>query len=219
MGLEDSLNALVLQLKDILDVLLFAVILLLVIIILKIIEKELRTRLKIRKNDRNLFYKKEIKKLAGSGGNPERILEDINRLSRDFFKEAFGFPYSLEYSELIPKFKKIGKKEGVTFCNLISEANYSGEEVKREKLKVLIGILMVIIEKNRIYTTLEKMKLEEKKKKEEIQEQKKKKTEEKISRYKESLSFIFRLKNFFSNLRKRMADKRLEKELRKYSVS
>lgn len=218
MGLEESFSSLVLYFADVIDILLIIGILFLVIIILKIIEKGLRGRLSLRLSDRNLFYRREIKRLSKSKANPEKILEGLNNLARDFFKEAFDFSYHLEYSELIPKFKNLRKKECITFCKMISKLNYSGEEVKKEKLDVLMNLLRKIIEGNRILTDAEKIKLEEERRKEEIKAQKKKKVEETLAQYKQSLNFVAKIKAFWFNLRKKIEEIRLKRELRKYPV-
>lgn len=226
MGLEEELYALVIGLKEMVDILLVLAILFLVIIILRIVEKELWIRLQLRKKDRNLFYRREIKELSGLRTSPEATLNYINRLARGFFIEAFGIPYNIEYSELIDEFRRIRRKECVSFCKLILELNYSGEKVTNNQLEILITLLKKIIGENKILTKEEKESGEKKKAKEKIKEEKTKKLEERIDKYKKFLSPIsklkYRLKIVWINTTKKVKEKieeiNLRRKLRKRSV-
>lgn len=164
MGLAEGFNALVIGLKDMIDIILILGILILLVVILKIIEKGYRIKLELRRKDRNLFYSREIKKLMNLKDPPERILDKMNIISRSFFSEAFNFSYHLEYLELAEEFKKKGIKEGVGFCRLISELNYSGEEISKSKVKAAAVLLREIVKNNRILSEEEKLLVEKKKK-------------------------------------------------------
>ncbi len=174
MGFKETLGALVSSLEEMIDIVLILGILVLIIVILKIIEKELKARLELRRKDRNIFYRKELKMLSKSKEEPEQMLDRINDLGRDFFKEAFGFSYNIEYLGLVGKFRKIGKKECISFCRLISELNYSGEQIRRDKINVLINMLQKIIEKNKIISEEEKKILERRRLKNQKKQEKKK---------------------------------------------
>ena len=127
-----------------------------------LIKKSLRKKLDIQEKNRNFFYIKKLNKLNKLESNPEEFLDAVNNFARDFFKEAFDLSYNFEYSELINEFKKTGKNECITFCTLISEFNYSGEKIEKNKLSVLIKLLEKIIQKNKILAQEEKEELKKK---------------------------------------------------------
>lgn len=162
MGLEQEIYALTIGLRELVDIILIICILFLIILILKVIEKELALRLSLKKKDRNTFYKKELSELPEIQ-DPEKALKKINSIARGFFNEAFGMSYSLEYLELAEELRKIGNKEGISFCRIISEVNYSGERVDENKIKILIGMLSKIVEKNKIPSPEEKNRAQKKK--------------------------------------------------------
>jgi len=164
MGVAEGLNALMIGLKEMIDIVLILGILLLLIVILKIIEKGYRIKLELRRKDRNLFYSREVKKLVGWKDSPEKILDKINIISRSFFREAFNLSYNLEYLELAEEFRKKGIKEGVSFCRLISELNYSGEEISKNKIDAAVNLLKEIVKNNKILSEEDKLLIEKKKK-------------------------------------------------------
>jgi len=143
-------------LKGIMYLFLAIILLTLAIILLYFLEKKINKRVEQIKNDRNVFYKKEIKKLIEIKLVKERMLEHINNLAREFFREAFDIPSSMEYSEMIEKFKNMGKREAISFCNLLSEVEYSGEPIDKNKIRALLRLLEKIIEKNKIISQEEK---------------------------------------------------------------
>ncbi|OGJ20823.1 hypothetical protein A3K73_01120 [Candidatus Pacearchaeota archaeon RBG_13_36_9] len=157
MGVSEELNALVIGLQQMIDLVLVIGILLLIVVILRIIEKSYRIRLEIKKRDRNLFYKRELKNLRETKGSPEKILDRTNIIARGFFKEAFNLPYNLEYLELLGEFRKSGKTECIDFCELISELNYSGNEISPEKIALLLSLLEKIMQNNRILSEEDKI--------------------------------------------------------------
>jgi len=162
MGVSEELNALVIGLQQMIDLVLIIGILLLIIVILKIIEKSYRIRLELRKRDRNIFYRRELKKLREIKDHPEKVLDSANIIARGFFKEAFELPYNLEYLELVEEFRKSGKGDCVDFCNLISELSYSGDEISQEKIDRLLFLLEKIIQNNRILSEEDKILLKKK---------------------------------------------------------
>jgi len=150
-GLLDAIS-----LKGVMYVFLAIVILILVVILLYFLEKKVRKKIEQIKSDRNTFYKKEIKNLIGIKLSEEKMLGQINSLAKEFFREAFDIPYSMEYSEMIEKFKTMRKREAISFCNLISELEYSGHPLDKNKIQSLLRLLEKIIEKNRIISQEEK---------------------------------------------------------------
>jgi hypothetical protein len=159
MGVSESLNSLTIGIKETIDIILILAVLGLVIVILKVIEKEYEIKLELRRKDRNLFYKKELNKIKGMERSPEKILERIHIVARGFFKEAFNFPYNLEYLELAENFERLGKKECVIFCQLVSELAYSGEKIDEDNVNNLIKLLDKIMEDNQIISEEERARL------------------------------------------------------------
>lgn len=136
--------------SDLLFLFFIILILVLVIIILQIIEKSLRKKLELRKKDRNLYYQRELKKIARLDASPEETLDSLNNLARNFFKEAFGLSQTLEYSELKEEFKKMKKIDCVNFADLMLELNYSGLKVEKSEIHSLIKMFERIIYANKI---------------------------------------------------------------------
>ena len=163
MGVAESLNQLTVGLRDMIDIVLIIGILVLMLIILKLVEKGYKVKLELKRKDRNLFYKKELGRLKSIKDQPERVLDKVNILARGYFKEAFNLDYHLEYLELAKEFRKKGVKEGISFCTLISELNYSGELITIKKTEVLLGLLEKIMRNNRILSEEEKELLKKKK--------------------------------------------------------
>ncbi len=172
MGLEEELYAVFIGLREMIYIVLILAILVLIFFVLRMIEKKFQIKLRLQKKSRNLFYIKKVKKLSKSKIKPEEFLDSINDTARDFFKEAFELPYSLEYLELIDEFRKIEEKECISFCRLISEISYSGEKIEKEEIKALIKLLGKIVEKNKILSKEEKLKIEEEKRKKEKEKKK-----------------------------------------------
>jgi len=149
MGLEEELNQLIFGVREMLWAVIVIAVLILIIFVIILLERKLKRMIELRKKSRIFYYRKEIKKL-NKLINPQKALDAINELAKNFFKEAFNLPHSLEYSELTEEFRKTGKKECISFCKLLLELNYSGEKIKKEQLKALISLLEKIVEKNRI---------------------------------------------------------------------
>ncbi len=155
-GMEGSVNALITIL----------ILLVLIAIILVIAEMKFRKKIERIIEDRNLLYQEKLKDLYVSNRSSEETLELINKLARDFFKEAFNLPLNLEYSELMDKFRTAKKKECVSFCYLMIKLSYSGERIEQEEIKILIRLLWWIIKKNKIIVEEPKTKEIEQKEKE-----------------------------------------------------
>jgi len=168
MGVGESLNQLVVGLRDMIDVVLIIGILILMLIILKLVEKGYKVKLELKKKDRNLFYKKELERLKSIKGNPEKVLDKVNIVARGYFKEAFDLDYHLEYLELAKEFRKKGVREGISFCTLISELNYSGEIVTEKKTGALLSLLEKVMKNNRILSEEEKELMKKKKQLEKV---------------------------------------------------
>ncbi|MBU3912678.1 MAG: hypothetical protein KKE50_01150, partial [Nanoarchaeota archaeon] len=120
-----------------------------IVIILIIYESKLKKALAKRKDSRNNFYRRKLRKIDISQ-SPEEVLDKIDELSKEFFKEAFGLECSKECSELIEEFSSLNNKECAEFCRLMTALTYAGEKASNEKLKEIASILDKIILKNKI---------------------------------------------------------------------
>jgi len=215
-----NLNSLIVSAKELKIILIIIAILIVVIFFLKIIEKRLVRLLTARRGIKNVYYKKELKKLKKLNSNSklkEKILDSINDLARNFFKDAFGLPHNLEYSELIEDFRKKERKECISFCKIISELNYSGKEIEKHDIIALISLLEKIISKNSILTEEAKKEMEEK-----VQEEKKKKelilrkiSEKERKKAEKAKKKEEKLKREIEKRRKREAEKNKIKRARK----
>jgi hypothetical protein len=159
MGVSESLNSLMIGFGEVIDIIFVLVILAILIIILKVIEKEYQLKLELKKKDRNIFYKRELNKIKETKRAPEKIIEVLNIVARGYFKEAFNSPYNLEYLELVDEFERLGKKECVIFCQLMSELAYSGDKIDEDKINNLLNLLDKIIDTNRILNDEERARL------------------------------------------------------------
>ena len=90
----------------------------------------------------NLF-KERLQNIEDSIESPEKDLEKISRLAKDFFKEYHNLSPNLTYLELSKQFKDNPKKS--VFCKEISDLNYSGNKIKSEQIDDLKQTLSEII--------------------------------------------------------------------------
>jgi hypothetical protein len=162
-----------------------------IIIVLHVLEKKLEKRIISRKYDRNTYYQRKLLQLKESKENLDKKIDKLGEISRDFFKEAFNLPYSLEYFELIREFKKQGKNNCIAFSRLMIELSYTGKKIKQEDFLKVLNIFNKIIQDNHIkqkysYEKLKKLREEERKEieiikqKEQAEREKQKKLEQKI---------------------------------------
>lgn len=132
----------------------------LVLIYLIMTEKRLHKQASKIKNVKNRFYIEKISKLTLS--DPKITLKQIDKIARNFFREAFKIKPSLEYDELKEVFAKRHNKKIVEFCKEMSSLLYSGKKPEKKQNQKLISILVEIIEKNHILTKQEKEILDKK---------------------------------------------------------
>ncbi len=110
------------RLVDFTSLALVIIILLVLLGILIILNRKERQKIKSR-IEKIFLYKRSLNEIS-----PDKI-EDFNKLVRGFFKDLYGFDYSLTYLELAKKFKEINEKSTENFCILMSNALYSGTEI------------------------------------------------------------------------------------------
>ena len=140
----------------ILIIILVLAMLILLIFFLSRMEKNLGKKLALKERDKNSEYIMRLKKLSESRLNPEKALDSISIIAKEFFNEAFNLPLNAEYSELTEKFKKMEEKDCETFCILINDLSYSGKEIEKDEIKSLLDMLEKIIRKNKIISKEEK---------------------------------------------------------------
>ncbi len=146
--------------KNLGNILIISIVIIALILIVVII-KEKKLNKRIRKKNWNAFYISEIKKIDKS--NPKKILSSINKITRNFFKEAFKIRKFTGYSELKKFFNRKNNVKAVEFCELMSIALYSKEK-DNNKIEKLINLLIEIIKTNKIISKEEQIKTEKKSK-------------------------------------------------------
>lgn len=134
-----------------------------ILIILIALEKNLYQKIVIRKNRRNAFYIKEIKKINKK--DPKIALNKIDNIARNFFKEAFKIGKSKDYTEIKGYFNQKNNIDASILCDMMIKILYSGKEPDVKKNQILIIQLIKIIVNNPIMTKEEKLLQENKNKK------------------------------------------------------
>ena len=131
-----------------------AIIVGIVLFILHRIEKDLKEKMLQAKNDPNKIYLQKIGRLKGD--NPQKVLEEINQITKDFFKDAFKFKFFRGYNKIIESLNQEKNKPEINYCNLLNHALYSGEVPNKKTNEVLIRFLRLIILNNKIIAKVQK---------------------------------------------------------------
>jgi hypothetical protein len=132
---------------------------LIVIIILKFIENRLKKKLIDVRNSRDNYYLSQIEKVNEL--DQKKGLKEIDKLARDFFKEAFNVQHSKEYSELEKVFLKKKNKVAADFCALMTKVLYSGNEISKETFLLLVDYLNRLIATTHILSKAEQQEIRE----------------------------------------------------------
>ena len=136
------MGLLALPLQIIIPLIIFIIILVLIFIYFYKKNKKIYRDINSEQTRYNLF-KERLENIEDSVENPEKDLEKISRLAKDFFKEYYNLSPNLTYLELSIKFKDNPKKS--VFCKEISDLNYSGNKIKSEQIDDLKQTLREII--------------------------------------------------------------------------
>jgi hypothetical protein len=120
------------------------------LIILIIIEKKLHKKIIKNENSRNMFYLERIGRINKK--DPDKALTSIDKIAKDFFKEAFKVKRNMGYDLLGSSFKQKNNVEVARFCSLMNDSLYSGKKKNDENIKGLILILESIVKNNLLYT-------------------------------------------------------------------
>ena len=131
-----------------------AIIVGIVLFILHRIEKDLKEKMLQAKNDPNKIYLQKIGRLKGD--NPQKVLEEINQITKDFFKDAFKVRLFRGYNKIIESLSQEKNKPEINYCNLLNHALYSGEAPNKKTNEVLIRFLRLIILNNKIIAKVQK---------------------------------------------------------------
>ncbi|MFW5846716.1 MAG: hypothetical protein ACOCUU_01015 [Nanoarchaeota archaeon] len=119
-------------------------------IIIYSIEKKLKKKIDIVKNDKNKIYIMSANNTKKQ--KPEKAINQLLSLSKSFFRNKFNLKDSLTLTEIS---NKIPDKEIKEFCQKLQKNKYSGEKIKEKDLEELIEKFKEIVRKNKI--TLEEM--------------------------------------------------------------
>jgi len=110
------------------------------------LEAKYKKKLKKEKKENNHSYKKKLRKIKGLKKQKKKFNE-LNKLSRDFFKDVFGFKKSMSYSEMYKKLKK-DKKNEKELCKILERINYDKNKITKKKIEKIISLLKKIINNN-----------------------------------------------------------------------
>lgn len=129
------------------------VIIIFIIVVLRVIERKMYTKIVDRKTSRDNFYAEEVKKIDFS--NQQNTIKNIEKLSKEFFKEAFEIK-NTEFSEMQRIFREKNNKLAEEFCAIMGYLLFSGKEVDPRYTQRAAYILTEIIETTHIKTKEEK---------------------------------------------------------------
>jgi len=102
------------------------------VITLKLVEKRLKRKLSFKEGEKITFNDK-VNSLNELKNNPQEFLISLDKISREFFHEAFSTDTERNYSNLIETFKKRGNDKAAHFCEMMQKAIYSGERIDKKK--------------------------------------------------------------------------------------
>lgn len=127
-------------------IILVLIILIIISIILTICLRKKYIKWLIKKDKKKKYYYKKLEKLKNS--DPKIILQEISKLSLNFFKEKYEIKNQTDHSELIDFFREKNKIIEQEFCKKISEFNYSDETISKKDAYNLIKTFEEILSKS-----------------------------------------------------------------------
>jgi len=116
-----------------------------VIIVLVIVERKMRKKVKLKREEESTYFQRKLESAKNLRGNPERFLNAMDRLAKEFFEKEFQIQERLRYVELIELLKKKNEKKAVVFCEKMQEALYSGMKLDDNHLRFLFETLGSLI--------------------------------------------------------------------------
>jgi hypothetical protein len=132
-------------LEIILPLLLVTIILITILWVLYSQNKKAYYNLSLEKLKLNSYEKRVLDLQNNLSKDQRKDLQKLSKISRDFFKEYYNLNYSLTYLEIASMFKKENLKLCEDYSRILSEKEYSGEDINPKELKDLSSILLQII--------------------------------------------------------------------------
>jgi len=112
-----------------------------ILVFLTPFEKKAKKEAKQREENKRKLYVNQVLMLKRSKKHPKQIIEDLNKLAKEFFQERFSIPPNLEYPEIAEIFEKRNREDISNFCKKIEETLYSGREISKNKFDDLLRSL------------------------------------------------------------------------------
>lgn len=110
------------------------------------LEARYKKKLEKEKKESNHYYKKRLKKIKRLKTQKKKFSE-LDKLSREFFKDVFDFKRSMSYSEMSKKLKK-GKKNEKKLCEILEKISYDKNKITKKKIEEIVDLLEKTINKN-----------------------------------------------------------------------
>ncbi len=115
------------------------------IIILTIIEKRLNRKILKKKMEEENSFQKRINALKQMPLKPEKLLNSIDNIGREFFEKKYKTNRNSKYSNLIEFFEKNKDTVAMKFCERMQESLYGGEKLAPQKVNFLLSNLDFLI--------------------------------------------------------------------------
>jgi len=138
----------------------FVLITVIFLTILTLLEKKLHIKFLNVQTSINQVYIGKLSKL--NINKPQTSLKELDKLAKNFFREAFHLKSSTEYSELEKQFKKRNNKKAEEFSNAMTKLLYAGQKPSKSQVQIQIKLLAEIITSNKIISKEQKEKLDKK---------------------------------------------------------
>jgi hypothetical protein len=150
------------------EVALIAIVLVCVLVFLFLIFKEKKTgkNLNEKLSERDILFA-EIDRIGISEEEPGKLIDQIDKASRDFFEKELKVPRNTDYSELITMFKEKDKPHLVEFAETMTRLLYAGEEPTKKLVQNLIFDLEQAVNREREEKKLSLLRAQMQKKQEE----------------------------------------------------
>ena len=116
------------------------IVLMIIVVTLIVINRRLKRAVKIGETnlEKEAKTRQEINLLRNSNDFPEKILNDLSNIARNFLYDAFKLKKNADYYELMQAFKDKKRMEIYSFCKKMTDILYSGEKVRKETVNSLI---------------------------------------------------------------------------------
>ncbi len=92
-----------------------------------------------------------------SDTSPLKKIDLIGKMAKNYFKEKYQLPTSMDYGELQEEFKKQEEEEEEVFCKNMFESYYSNKHLTEKKIREMEKLLIKIYDKGNIHSTIDNM--------------------------------------------------------------